>query len=1641
MKKKYSLIFLISICYIGIGFGQSEVIISQYIETDSGSTPKGIEIMNVSGAEITFSAGNNLQVYQGTNGAACSTSIVNITSGILAVDEVWVIGTSDLVTYANTNGTDLSGTTTFAFTFNGDDALSIYLGGALQDQFGTCGSDPGASWSGGGVSTANNNLQILNGLCDGDIDGWTDPSTRFSQIANGSTMAGFGSSSHTCGVSSTPTITVNPTSLAGLDYVETLGPSTEQTFTVEGTLLTTDIVLTAPTNFEVSTVSGSGFGTSINLTPTLGSVTTTTIYTRLVSGLTANTYSGTLTATSTGATTQNVSLEGTVTAAGGDCANESFANIPTASSTSYLTRTWTGDDGIGWTATDARTDQTINTQSITIRNGTLLSGTFSGGIGDLTITTQRKFTGSTGTLDLVVNGISVGSIPYDATVQTTTISGINVSGNVVVEIGPPSVNGDRVAIDDISWTCYTGLPTPEIQLADNTATNQNCGYTINFGSQALSSNTDLTFDIKNVGSADLTISSFGISGDYSIVSPTAPFTVTSGNSQTVTVRFTPTVNGTRTGTLTINNDDSNEGTCTVNLTGIGYTPAPEIDIERNTNASIPNGASASTGYNTIFATTTIGSSTAPKTFYVHNEGTANLSITSITTSNSEFSISTNPAPITLLPDELATFEITFSPVSASPTTRTATITINSNDADENPYTFAVQGTAQCAATPITITPASGPENTIITVLGANFGVSTTASLNGSSAPVTVISSTEIEVTVPSGATTGSLQITNDLGCVSSELFTVVDSIISGCEGSVGLTPSELFISEITDHGTGSHSYVEIFNGTGATVNLSGYQIRVHNNGASTATNTVALSGSIVNGDVFVLAFGSTEATDPHASHGYDQVSTISGINEDDNIRLYNGSTWVDLWGDTSGSSFTVAPKDYTYRRKNSGITAPSTTWNASDWDSFTPVDYTDIGYFDFSTGIPPSITVEPNAPSSSCDVSASITVVASEGFVGGNALAYQWYFSAPGDAGWTIVSNNTTYSGATSATLTISSTLTLNNYQYYCEVREDDATCYQASNAVKLTVDVVTWDGSSWSPTTPDNTKIAIIDGNYTTNATNGSFEACQLLINSTYLLTIANGYYVSVENDVVVDGEIYVQKQGSLVQVQDSGTFTLNNALAKNTLSKDTAPLQFWYDYTYWSSPLEDAQIETALFSSRPSRRYYFDASLFDDLLIETNNSGSFTSGQDDIDDTGDDWVVQSTGKMNPGVGYAATHDNIGFLSGNQYQYIFEGTLANGGAFNTGNIDVDIYIDPGVSYNSWNLIGNPYPCAIDAVEFFNDNSTLIEGTIYLWSSDTDVNTNNSGNQGYNFSQNDYAQINGGGGVASSNGSPIPNGYVASGQGFFVIGKKAGASSGVGYYTSSVFNNSMRVTGNNNQFFRTSSSNVNNRLWVNLTSDNGVFNQVLVGYFTNATDSYDGMFYDAPRNLSTGQHAMLYSTIDGNDTKFSIQGKAQTSLDLNEIISLGFSTSITAPTSYTIGIAQLEGDFLTNNTIYLKDNLLNLYHDISASDYNFTSAVGEFNDRFEIVFQTNLLSVDNPLLTPDGLTIVDMNDGSVKFIVGGTHTISKVEILDLLGRSLYNLDGSHSEEIYYLPQLSQSTYIARVTLSNGQLLTKKAVKR
>ncbi len=113
-------------------------------------------------------------------------------------------------------------------------------------------------------------------------------------------------------VTHAPAITV-VSALSTFAYNAGGGPSPQQQINVSGAFLSSDITITPPTNYEISTTSGSNFvSTPITLTQSGGNVAETPIYIRLKAGLYVNTYNENLTLTATSATTQNVALQGVV---------------------------------------------------------------------------------------------------------------------------------------------------------------------------------------------------------------------------------------------------------------------------------------------------------------------------------------------------------------------------------------------------------------------------------------------------------------------------------------------------------------------------------------------------------------------------------------------------------------------------------------------------------------------------------------------------------------------------------------------------------------------------------------------------------------------------------------------------------------------------------------------------------------------------------------------------------------------------------------------------------------------------------------------------------------------------------------------------------------------------------------------------------------------------------------------------------------------------------------------------------------------------------------------------------------------------------------------------------------------------------
>ncbi|VAV83791.1 Alkaline phosphatase [hydrothermal vent metagenome] len=206
------------------------------------------------------------------------------------------------------------------------------------------------------------------------------------------TASSTGATDKTVNLSGTVSPAVPQITISGfvgdLNYTEGSGPSAEDSFTVEGLFLTTDITVTAPTNFEVSLTSESGFGASVMVAQAGGTAPATTVYVRLAASLTTNAYSGDVTASSTGATDQLLTINGNVFPTP-TCANEGDIIITEVMQNPAAVSDGSGEwfevynttgapiDMLGWTIKDdtsASETYTIATSVVVPANGYVVFG-------------------------------------------------------------------------------------------------------------------------------------------------------------------------------------------------------------------------------------------------------------------------------------------------------------------------------------------------------------------------------------------------------------------------------------------------------------------------------------------------------------------------------------------------------------------------------------------------------------------------------------------------------------------------------------------------------------------------------------------------------------------------------------------------------------------------------------------------------------------------------------------------------------------------------------------------------------------------------------------------------------------------------------------------------------------------------------------------------------------------------------------------------------------------------------------------------------------------------------------------------------------------------------------------------------------
>ena len=527
------------------------------------------------------------------------------------------------------------------------------------------------------------------------------------------------------------------------------------------------------------------------------------------------------------------------------------------------------------------------------------------------------------------------------------------------------------------------------------------------------------------------------------------------------------------------------------------------------------------------------------------------------------------------------------------------------------------------------------------------------------------------------------------------------------------------------------------------------------------------------------------------------------------------------------------------------------------------------------------------------------------------------------------------------------------------------------------------WNGSGWSNGIPSGGKELTFEEDYQFSA---SANACCCTIDSGKMVTVSNGSTLGLSFNYSGNGIMVLEDTASLYQSDDE---IVNTGIIH--FKRKTKPV-LKFDYTYWSSPVENQKLIDVSPTTLSDKFFSFDA--------DANH-----------------WMNEvSSTVMAVGKGYIIRGPQ-GFSTTvpEKYEAVFKGIPFNGIIkTNVGNSD------------SFNLIGNPYPSAVDADIFLKANSEIITGTLYFWTHNTPV-TNKK------YTSDDYAVYNLLGGVgtrkalASGENETLPTGTITSGQSFFVQSAKPGEVK---------FEDNMRILENNSSFFKPGKTKKTekikevkkNRIWLNFANEENAFKQLLIGYAEGATNSYDrtfdGEFFDG------NQYVGFYSCNGGKN--WVIQGREFPFQDSDEA-ALGYKTEING--NFTISIDHLD-EALTNQSVYLEDKDKNILHDLKKEPYVFSTEKGTFNNRFVLKYTNKILAIKEASQKEKAIKVYRHQKQLVVESIGST--IQEVQVFDLSGKLI--MDDQTNLNIITISNLKakNQVLILKIKTDSGQE-TKKII--
>ncbi|MHC0446625.1 Ig-like domain-containing protein [Flavobacterium sp. 3-218] len=495
----------------------------------------------------------------------------------------------------------------------------------------------------------------------------------------------------------------------------------------------------------------------------------------------------------------------------------------------------------------------------------------------------------------------------------------------------------------------------------------------------------------------------------------------------------------------------------------------------------------------------------------------------------------------------------------------------------------------------------------------------------------------------------------------------------------------------------------------------------------------------------------------------------------------------------------------------------------------------------------------------------------------------------------------------------------------------------------------------------------------------------CSCTINDGVTLTVKKDVTLTVDEDINVigAGKLLILDGGSLLQTSTSKDMFTGGA---NAFEIQRTINVVRYDVTYWSSPVGNFSMYNLSPQTLSDKFHYWNP-------------------------TTEKWVVSKNGieKMAAGKGYSIRAPQPYDLTiPKDFTAKFVGKPNNG--------DIPVSLVNG----NLNFLGNPYPSAIDAEKFIRDNGDI--GALYFWSHNTPP-KKIEGTNTFTYDSADFAVFTLTGQTQPSPKGQVPNGYIATGQGFFIEPKVSTA----------LFTNAQRVKAKNTAFFKTTENTSEiekNRLWLNLTNTKDAFKQILVGYATGATNGLDHN-YDA-ETMNSNTYIDFYSI---NETKsLTIQGRGLP-FDNTDTVPLGYRVTIEG--ELTISIDHADG-FFNQQAVYLEDKTTGTITDLRTSNYTFKTAVGTFADRFVLRYTNKTLGTDD--FENIGNNVLVSVKSKIINLTSGTENIKEVQIYTIGSQLLYGKNKIEAKELR-IENLHSSNQVllVKVILENGHVVTKKII--